>query len=278
MLTMRFPGGKPKALTLSYDDGVEQDRTLMEILDRHGLRCTFNLNSGCFAPEGHRWPEGQIHRRMSRSDVLALYGGTPHEVAVHTLTHPDLTRLPATEILREIYEDRKNLEALFGRIVRGAAYPYGTYSDEAVEALRQCGIVYCRTVSSSHDFQIPSDWLRLRPTCHHDDPDLEALCDRFLKDTGWFNSRLFYLWGHAYEFEANHNWDRIESFAAKMGGHDDIWYCTNIQVVDYVRAWQGLEVSLDRLRIHNPSDVTLWAETAPGRMTVLDPGATVTVD
>ena len=44
--TLLFPGGKRKALTLSYDDGVEQDITLMGILDKYGIKCTFNLNSG----------------------------------------------------------------------------------------------------------------------------------------------------------------------------------------------------------------------------------------
>lgn len=34
---MRFPQGRAKALTLSYDDGVEQDIRLIEILNRHGL-------------------------------------------------------------------------------------------------------------------------------------------------------------------------------------------------------------------------------------------------
>ena len=46
---MRFPGFKYKALTLSYDDDVIFDKKLMEILDKHGLKCTFNLNSGLFA-------------------------------------------------------------------------------------------------------------------------------------------------------------------------------------------------------------------------------------
>ncbi len=48
---MRFPGGRKKALTLSYDDGVEQDRRLMQIMDAHGLKGTFNLNSGEYAAE-----------------------------------------------------------------------------------------------------------------------------------------------------------------------------------------------------------------------------------
>ena len=70
---MRFPGGKLKALTFSYDDGVEQDVKLIEILKKHGLRATFNLNSGQYAPDGMKWPEGQIHRRMSETQVSELY-------------------------------------------------------------------------------------------------------------------------------------------------------------------------------------------------------------
>lgn len=33
---LRFPGGKAKALTFSYDDGVEQDIRLIEIFRKHG--------------------------------------------------------------------------------------------------------------------------------------------------------------------------------------------------------------------------------------------------
>ncbi|MEO6053309.1 MAG: polysaccharide deacetylase family protein [Chthoniobacterales bacterium] len=39
-----FPGGKRKAVTLSYDDGVRQDRKFVEILKRHGVKSTFHLN------------------------------------------------------------------------------------------------------------------------------------------------------------------------------------------------------------------------------------------
>ena len=113
-MVMRFPGGLGKALTLSYDDGVEQDRQLMALLDRCGIRCTFNLNSGCYAPEGHVWPAGQIHRRLPRSQALALYGGGKHEVAVHCLTHASLPELPCDQVVREVMADRENLERDFG--------------------------------------------------------------------------------------------------------------------------------------------------------------------
>ena len=128
----RFPGGLRKALTLSYDDGVEQDVRLMEILDQHGIKCTFNLNSGCWAKEGTVYPAGTIHRRMSKSQVEKLYKNPNHEVAAHCLTHASLTELNPAQIAHEVLADRENLEAMFGGLVRGLAYPFGTYSDTAL--------------------------------------------------------------------------------------------------------------------------------------------------
>ena len=57
---MRFPSGKKKALTLSYDDGVEQDIHLIDIMKKNGLKGTFNLNSGCYAPEEQCIQQGQF--------------------------------------------------------------------------------------------------------------------------------------------------------------------------------------------------------------------------
>ena len=50
-LYMRFPGGKAKTVTLSYDDGVVYDIRLMEIMDKYGLKGTFNINAGLFKKE-----------------------------------------------------------------------------------------------------------------------------------------------------------------------------------------------------------------------------------
>ena len=255
-----FPQGLKKALTLSYDDGVEQDRRLIEILDRHGLRATFNLNSGCFPPEGVTYPAGTIHRRMPLSWCRETYDTSRHEVAVHCLTHAMLTELPQSQVLREILLDRENLEREFGGIIRGFAYPFGAYNDAIVESLRASDIVYARTVHSTRDFTIPQDWLRLNPTCHHDDPQLDALCDRFLNEPVRFSSQLFYLWGHAYEFEDHDNWQVIERFAERMGGHGDIWYATNIEVADYVNAYRCLVFSANGREIFNPTTQTLWLE------------------
>ena len=273
-MIMRYPGGLRKALTLSYDDGVEQDAQLIPILDAHGLRATFNINSGKFCPEGHVHPAGQIHRVMTLSRAKALYSGTAHEVAVHALTHANLPDLPPSAVCYEVMQDRINLEREFGGVIRGMAYPFGTYNAEVVQALRDCGIAYCRTVHSTHDFHFPEDWLVLHPTCHHNDPQLMALCDRFLADEAPFFSRLFYLWGHSYEFEANDNWDVIRAFAEKMGGHRDIWYATNIEIVTYVNAYRSLILSADGRTVYNPTVTRIWLEDN-FRLYEVGPGETV---
>ncbi|MBR5782663.1 MAG: polysaccharide deacetylase family protein [Clostridia bacterium] len=254
---MKFKGGRDRALTLSYDDGVVQDIRLMKILDQYGLKCTFNLNSGCFIPEDT--VRERFYGKLKASEAKELYTDSGHEVAVHTVSHYRLEKLKTPEIITEVMEDRAYLEKTFGTIVRGMAYPFGTYSDEVIEVLSKCGIAYSRIVKATHSFKLPTNWLALGPTCHHRDEKLWELCDKFMEPCKIGNIKLFYLWGHSYEFDDKDNWDVIERFAERMGGHEEIWYATNIEIYDYVKAYEQLEVSTDKKIIHNPTAIDLWA-------------------
>ena len=181
------------------------------------------------------------------------------EVATHGSTHPFLNRIPAYVATREIIEDRRKLEEQFGCVVRGHAYPFGCFNDTVLDILKQSGIVYARTVRSTRNFYLPENWLTLDPTCHHDDPELFNLCDRFLSvESDWGYPMMFYLWGHAYEFEANNNWERIEQFAEKMGGKDDIWYATNIEIYNYVECLNQLRFTADVTMVENPTATDIW--------------------
>lgn len=278
---MRFPGGVAKALTLSYDDGVEQDIRLIEIMNRHGIKGTFNINSGCFSPEDKVFPEGTIHRRMSKSRALALYTNSGHEVAVHTYTHPWLETLPSAQVACEVLDDRRALEDMFGKPIRGMAYPMGTFDDKVVDVLRDCGIAYSRTVISTEKFTIPSDWLRLPATCHHKNPRLMELGDKFLRMVPLHHPQLFYLWGHSYEFEQNDNWNVIEDFCEKMGGKEDIWYATNIEIYDYVKAYESLIWAVDYRFVTNPTATPVYFKLSisgkePQTLCV-EPGQTLTL-
>ena len=255
---MIFKDGKAKALTLSYDDGVVQDIRLMDIMNKYGLKGTFNINSGLYLPEDK--VREKYYGRMKRSEAKELYTGSDHEVAVHAYSHPFLERLSAPEMISEIMEDRKDIEREYGVIARGMAYPYGTYSDEVVDVLKKCGICYSRTVRQTLDFKMPENWLTLHPTCHHKNEKLMELAKKFAEDKSvWYGARMFYVWGHSYEFDNDDNWNVIEEFAEYIGGRDDIWYATNIEIYDYVKAYESLQLSVDKKTIHNPSAIDLWA-------------------
>lgn len=70
---------------------------------------------------------------------------------------------------------------------------------------------------------------------------------------------MFYLWGHSCEFDNNDNWDIIKNFAEFIGNRDDIWYATNIEIYNYVMAYNRLQTSADSKMIYNLSVIDVWA-------------------
>ena len=212
-----------KYFTLSYDDGPKHDRQFVKMLNERGLKYTFNLNSGAM-PESAReeW-------RVSREEAAELYRG--HEIATHALTHPHLEQLSAEDCDREIAEDIKNLSAIAGYPTLGHAYPYGTWNEDVVKVLEKNGIRYARTTRSTGGFEIPVRPLTLDPTCHHRDPRIFELIERFLDAEPSDGDLLFYLWGHSYEFDRNeefNSWAHIDAIAGKK----DVTYVTNMQFFD----------------------------------------------
>lgn len=258
-MKMRLKDGKTKVLTLSYDDGVVQDIRLIEIMNRYGLKGTFNINSGLYLPEDA--VREKFYGRLKLSEAKKLYTNSGHEIAIHAFTHPFLEKMDTSEMIYEITEDRKAIESHYGEITRGMAYPFGTYNDKVVDVLEKCHIAYARTVESTFGFGFPENWLTLHPTCHHCYENLEKLVKKFVETPSRHNNpEMFYLWGHSYEFDDNDNWDIIEKFAQYAGGHDHIWYATNIEIYDYVKAYERLETSYDKTMIHNPSTIDVWVD------------------
>ncbi|MCR4719663.1 MAG: polysaccharide deacetylase family protein [Firmicutes bacterium] len=256
-MRMLLKDGKDKVVTLSYDDGVVQDIRLSEIAKKYGLKITFNINTGLYMQENAK--RDKFYGRLKLSEAQKLYLNSGNEVAVHTLTHPFLVKLSDTEIINEVMTDRKNILKQYGCTANGMAYPQGSYNDRVIEILRKCGIAYSRTTKSTENFEFPTDWITLHPTCHHNNPKLMELAEQFVQGKRLGRSRMFYLWGHSYEFDDNDNWDIIEDFAEFIGNRGDIWYATNIEVYNYVMAYNRLKKSPDSRRIFNPSIIDVWA-------------------
>ena len=253
---LRFPQFRRKAVTLSYDDGVREDKHLIEIMNKNGLKGTFNINSELFGKS----PE---ERRMTKEEVLELFTDSPHEVAIHGAKHLSLAEVDEAIATRDVIKDREQLDELFGRIIKGMAYSNGSYNTQTVEILKNCGISYARTTVATEGFSVPDDWLMMPTTCHHNHPQLMELAKQFLQAEEsryhWVNRpMLFYLWGHSYEFEDNNNWEIIEEFAKYIGNNPDIWYATNGELYDYVQAYTRLKYSVDGKIIYNPTSQDIY--------------------
>lgn len=259
-----FPGGKAKALTMSYDDGKIEDIRLLEIFNKYGIKGTFNLNYGIMCQD----QTGQKHPRIPREQIRELYKG--HEIATHTMTHPTIARCPLTEAAQELLKDRLGLESITGTPVRGHAYPNGSYSEEIKQLFRQLGVAYARVVetrgvdldggilSSMGAFPLPEDPMEWKATCHHNDPDLMRIAEFFANYKKKQYLKLMYVWGHSYEFAENDNWEVIEEFCRYIGGREDIWYATNIEIIDYMDAAKRLQFTADNEGVYNPSAQSVW--------------------
>ena len=258
-----FPGGKFKALTMSYDDGKLEDRRLVDIFNHNGIRGTFNLNGGKLG-----YPD-----TVTAEELNTLYAG--HEIATHTLTHPTIARCPMVSVAAEILEDRKRLEAITGSPVRGHAYPNSSSSEEICALFHSLGIAYGRSTGSNRSFALPTDPMLWQPTCHHNDPQLMDLGRRLANNTSKHLLFLMYVWGHSYEFSRNDNWHVIEEFCALMGGREDIWYATNIEIIDYMEVLKRLQYTCDCTKVYNPSAQSAWLEVNDCKIVEVPGGALV---
>lgn len=220
-----------KILTFSYDDGTKQDIRLAALFHKYGMKATFNLNSGLFGREKElircgvpvRWDQVQA------ADVKHIYDG--HEVAAHTLTHPDLTKKSDSEIIEQVESDRLTLSELCNYEVVGFAYPGGgtNYNSHVADVIREnTGVRYARTIRPSYNFEKQDNLFEFKPTVHHFEcfEKLFALGEQFLAlpaDT----EALFYVWGHSFEFDIHNDWDRFEEFLQMMAHQKDVHYLTN---------------------------------------------------
>ncbi len=226
--------GKMKAVTFSFDDGVTQDKRLIEILNKYGLKATFNLNSALLGTNGEQSITDHIvrHDKNPADKVAEIYSG--HEVAVHTLAHPNLTKLSDEDVIWQVEEDRKLLESLVGYDVRCMAYPSGGVNndDRVAGAIKNnTKIKFARTITSSDSFDIPDNLLRYNPTVYFIEKDkLFGLGKKFLSLKA-SKPQVLYVWGHSYEMDAELiSWREFEEFCKMISGKDDIFYGTNGQI------------------------------------------------
>ena len=260
---LRFPGGKAKALTFSYDDGVVQDKRLAELFDSYGMKATFNMNSEKFRKFN-----------FTKEEMHEYFLDKGHEIAVHGAFHRANGNNRPIEGIRDVLDCRLELEEKCDRIIRGMAYPdtgitqmgnFGNY-ENIKRYLTDLDIAYARTLKGDNDsFALPEDFHAWMPSAHHDNANLMDYIDKFVNmdmSTNRYHARrtpkLLYIWGHSYEFDKKDNWDRIEEICRRLANNDEIWYATNIEIYDYIEGYKRLVYSADGYKVYNPNLFTIW--------------------
>ena len=263
----RFPGGKLKAVTFSYDDGVNQDLRLADILSKHGMKGTFNVNSGMFGDKT------RFGYRLSPEEIKSGIIEKGHEVAVHGKRHVASAAASPIDCINDCLECRRELEEAFDMIIRGMAYPdsgirnsaNGNDYSSVKKILSDLNIAYSRTLGGDNkDFKIPVDWHAWMPTAHHNNPEIfnwinafNGIDEKTLYSSGNY-PRLFYVWGHTYEFDKDNNWDRIEKICEELSNRDDVYYATNIEIYNYMKAYESLIFNVNNTKVYNPTLIDVW--------------------
>lgn len=238
-----FPQFTDKALTFSYDDGASTDGGIIELFDSYNIKATFNLIN-----------ENDEYKEIYKN----------HEAASHSANHIDMRAdadpyRTTEECISAITEGKAQIERMFGKCT-GFVWPY-TVPDERSDYLYLLKAVkenynWARTVNSTGSFDLPEDWYNWNPTCHH--KNMFSFVNDFLyTDTG--NLKLFYIWGHTFEFSENYDNNRylIEDFAKLISKHN-VWKATNSQIYDYVQSSKALRYEDGCL--YNGSDMDLYIE------------------
>lgn len=260
---LRFPGGKAKAVTLSYDDGSKCDIRFLETINKYKMKCTFNLVGSLVGTDFG----------LSKEFIKEKIIGKGHEVANHGYNHRALDSVRTIEGIQDTLNSRLYLEREFDTIIRGMAFADRTVDrfqkplmyEKVKNYLKELDIVYARNTGTDNDkFELPEDWYNWPVTAHHKNPQIMAYIDKFINiDLSSMyisrrNAKLFYLWGHSSEFERDNNWELLDDICKKLSGREEVWYATNIEIYEYIQAYNSLVYSADSMLVYNPTLFDVW--------------------
>ena len=195
---------KRKIFLLSFDDGTIWDRRLVGLLNRYGIKGTFNLNSGL---EDFVWyyEDRFPVRRQILSEIGNLYEG--HEIASHSLHHHRLDSLTPPQLRREVEEDARRLKQEFGLEEIGFGVPFTFCNHREVKIIRKL-VRYIRLSEFSDSFALPADEYHIPIHGLYNDPDIRQKLAGFAECD--LSVSVFVMAGHSYELEALGRWEYME--------------------------------------------------------------------
>jgi peptidoglycan/xylan/chitin deacetylase (PgdA/CDA1 family) len=162
-----------RSCAITFDDGYASTFTdAFPVLQQFNFTATIFLTVG----DGNAARLPSLHRRAMLSwDEIRKMQNQGITFGAHTLTHPDLTRLPAETIDREMRASKQIIEQTIGEAVTTFAYPFGKFN------------LLCRDIASRYFDCAVSDQLGL-VRAHSDPFALDRVETYYLQ-----NEKLFAL-------------------------------------------------------------------------------------
>ena len=211
-----FIGKNMKIVSLSFDDGTIYDKRFIDLLNKYGLKATFNLNSGL---DNFIWYyEDKPIRRLNLEESKDIYNG--HEVASHSLTHPYFSSLDEKRQIQEVEEDILNLEKIFSRKIEGFAFPFIDQTEANIQVVKNnIDLKYIRCSIFTEKI-LPKDRYHVGINALYDDKDIYEKLERYKSNI--LPNSLFVIAGHSYEFEVKNDWEKIEKLLKYLKENDDL--------------------------------------------------------
>ncbi|HYV14817.1 MAG TPA: Ig-like domain-containing protein [Conexibacter sp.] len=135
--TVTVKHASPTVVTFGFDDGLASQYAHRSILQAHGIKATYFINSANVGGAGY----------VTWSQIADLAAGG-NEIAGHTLDHANLPTLSAADQQREVCDDRQALIS-HGFDVRNFAYPFGAWNAAVKTVVSGCGYLSARTTGGT---------------------------------------------------------------------------------------------------------------------------------
>lgn len=306
-----YPNYSKKSLTFTIDDGnIAMDTKFIAIVQKGGIRGTFNLCSDDWTPEKAEFLRSfyhgyeianhcKYHPRVMLDEVeyryhtkdeadKIKYSGREEDLfyidgpeGLYDILTAHGMRACATPeaYLRFVEQSRTELEAIFGEgAIGGFVWPFFESKNQRVkDAIIAMGYPHglrkTGCVLDSTGFAPPADinaW-----SYNANNQNLLATMSLY-ENTPDDGELKFFAFGlHSYDFEVDDNWDVLERFTQLYGSRpEDYWYATVGEIFDYVREAKKLVVT-DK-EVTNNSSLPLYIKI-DGNNTVVEPNSSIEI-
>lgn len=238
--------------TTSWDDGHKLDIKLAGLLDKYGVKGTFYISRDYFSGD-----------RLSDEEILTI--SKSHEIGAHTVNHPNLTKIPASQAEKEIKESKDWLEAVIGKPIKMFCYPFGDYNEQVVELVKKAGFTGAR-ITKKFKTEEPNPykmgvtaqvypfpfrklnsrkyyWRYLLQPLQQNLDGIKELNIPLTSLRGWNSfikavfdaiqrkNGIFHLWGHSWEIEKYGMWEDLEDILQFITDKKEAVYLSNSEAL-----------------------------------------------